>query len=408
MLIRKETEKNQRPKEAGEPPMEKALSQRTAQGVLENTSLLVVKIGSVLIRGKELDQVNAKWLSALAKDVHTLMSKGKKIVIVSSGGIALGRKALGIPADIAPSSIRLEQKQAASAVGQYHMFNGYFNALKDYGITAAQVLLTMSETENRRMNLNARETLYTLLDKRIVPIINENDTVSTGEIRFGDNDRLSVRVAQMIQADTVVLLSTTHGLYTNNPDKDPQAKHLSLIEELTPEHISMAGDAIAGLSTGGMKSKIEAAQSAVKSGINLIISDGRPDHSLKLLHEDKTKLSSLFVAKKCDANSRKIWIQAHMRPTGTLIVDEGAIKALQKGKSLLPVGVQALEGEFRRGDVIQIKSSAGKKIAMGLTAYNSEDALRIIGKPSTEIANILGYIGRDELVHRNDLVLTDY
>lgn len=373
--------------------------------IIHESDLIVVKIGSVLIRGKELDQVNATWMDALACDVKSLLDSGKKIVIVSSGGIALGRKALGIPATIAPSKIPLAQKQAASAVGQYHLFNGYHKSFSNVGITTAQVLLTMSETENRRMNLNARETLHTLLDKGIIPIINENDTVSTGEIRFGDNDRLSVRVAQMIMADSVILLSTTNGLYTDNPDINPQAVHLPIIESLGDEHMNMAGDAIAGLSTGGMKSKIEAAASAVKSGIHLIISDGRPLHSLQQLCENEEKISSLFVAQKCDSNARKIWLQAHMSPKGTVIVDEGALGALGKGKSLLPVGVKAVEGDFRRGDAVQIKTLSGKKIGMGLSAYNKDDAAKIIGKPSKEIEKILGFIGRKELIHRNDMVL---
>lgn len=381
------------------------MSNNSVPKILDSSEIIVVKIGSVLVRGKELDQVNAEWMDAIAADIKALKDRGKKIVVVSSGGIALGRKALGIPSNIAPSKIPLAQKQAASSVGQYHLFHGYFQAFKKYDMTAAQVLLTMSETENRRMNLNARETLYTLLDKGIVPVINENDTVSTGEIRFGDNDRLSVRVAQMVMADVTILLSTTNGLYTSNPDKDPDAKHLPLIETLSEEHMAMAGDAVAGLSTGGMKSKIEAAMSAVKTGIHLIISDGRPIHALRDLYQDAEKLSSLFLAQKSDSNARKIWLQAHMSPKGTVIVDDGALKALHSGKSLLPVGVKAVEGDFRRGDAVQIKTLSGQKIGMGLSAYNVADASRIIGKPSHEIEAILGYIGREELVHRNDLVL---
>ena len=310
-----------------------------------------------------------------------------------------------IPADIAPGAIRLEQKQAASAVGQYHMFNGYFKAFSKVGITAAQVLLTMSETENRRLNLNARETLYTLLDKGIVPVINENDTVSTGEIRFGDNDRLSVRVAQMIQADTVLLLSTTHGLYTSNPDLDPSAQHIPVIEQLEEKHLQMAGSAIAGLSTGGMKSKIEAAQSATRSGISMVIANGRDNHILKTLIDDPSRPSSLFVAQKSDAGAKMIWLQSHMRPKGIVTIDDGALKALKGGKSLLPVGVKKIEGHFQRGDAIEIRTLEGKKVGMGISAYDIADATLIIGRNTTDIEKILGYTGRDELVHRNDMVL---
>lgn len=377
----------------------------TSQDVIQNAQLIVIKIGSALVKGEHLDKTNQVWMDAFAQDVHKLKSQGKKIVIVSSGGVALGRKALGISSNIAPSSIPLSKKQAASAVGQYHLFNGYFNAFNSVGITAAQVLLTMSETENRRMSLNARETIHTLLEHNIIPIINENDTVSTGEIRFGDNDRLSVRVAQMIMADVVILLSTIDGLYTGNPDKIDDAQHVPLIESIDENHIEMAGDAIAGLSTGGMKSKIEAAISATKSGIPLIISHGKGEHTLSYLCEVDTKKSSLFVAKKSGANARKTWLGSHMQPKGYVVIDDGALTALNNGKSLLPVGVKSVSGDFRRGDVIEIKSPDGIKIAMGICAYNKEDTSKIIGKTNIEIANILDFVGRDELIHRNDMVL---
>ena len=379
----------------------------TTKNTLKASKILVIKIGSVLIRGEGLDEVNAPWMDALAEDVAKLMQNGTKVVIVSSGGVALGRKALGIAHDVAPTKIRLEQKQAASAVGQYHMFNGYFKAFQKQNITAAQVLLTMSETENRRMNLNARETLYTLLDKGIVPVINENDTVSTGEIRFGDNDRLSVRVAQMIQADTVLLLSTTDGLYTENPDTNENAIHFPVIKKITEEHVQMAGDAIPGLSTGGMKSKIEAAQSATLTAINLIIAKGTDNHALKDLIENTDRKSTLFLAQKSDVNARKKWLQSHMRPKGTLIIDDGALTALKKGKSLLPVGIKEVEGHFQRGDAVKIQTLSGQKIGMGFSAYDVSEAKQIIGKNSSEISEILGYAGRNELVHRNDMVLED-
>lgn len=375
------------------------------KSILENSKLIVIKIGSVLVRGDALDQANQPWMDTLAQDIRALRDQGKKIVLVSSGGVALGRKALNIASDISPSSIPLAKKQAASAVGQYHLFNGYFKAFEKQNITAAQVLLTMSETENRRMNLNARETLHTLLESGIVPIINENDTVSTEEIRFGDNDRLSVRVAQMILADTVVILSTTDGLYTDNPDINPQAEHIPFIDGLTDEHTKMAGDAIAGLSTGGMKSKIEAASAATKSGINFIITDGQDNHALSHLYDDQAKKSTLFAAQKCDNNARKIWLGAHMNPKGSVSIDDGALSALNSGKSLLPVGIKSVSGDFKRGDVIEIKTLSGDKIGMGISAYNADDARRIIGVNSAEIHKILGYIGRSELIHRNDMVL---
>ncbi len=378
----------------------------SAQSVIQKSNLIVFKIGSALVRGNDLDKVNQIWMDSFAKDIKALLEQGKKVVVVSSGGIALGRKALGISPDIAPDTIPLSKKQAASSVGQYHVFHGYFQAFQKQERTTGQVLLTMSETENRRMNLNARETLYTLLDHGLVPIINENDTVSTGEIRFGDNDRLSVRVAQMILADTVILLSTTDGLYTDNPERNPNAKHLPIIEKITDEHIKMAGDAVPGLSTGGMKSKLEAAISATNTGINLIITNGQENNAVSNLCSSSDKKSSLFIAKKCDSNARQIWLSAHMHPKGSAVIDDGALAALQDGKSLLPVGVKLIEGDFKRGDVIEIKTLSNKKIGMGLSAYNADEAKRILGRNSTDIHDILGFVGRDELIHRNDMVLS--
>ncbi len=382
-------------------------SKPSSQSVLKSAQLLVIKIGSELVRGDKVDQANQPWMDALASDVSTLINTGTKVIIVSSGGVALGRKALKIPKNIAPNDIPLAKKQAASSVGQYHLFNGFYKAFEKQNITAAQVLLTMSETENRRMNLNARETLHALLENGIVPIINENDTVSTKEIRFGDNDRLSVRVAQMTRADTALLLSTADGLYTDNPHINPQAEHIPVIEQITAEHFDMAGDALVGLSTGGMKSKIEAAENAMKSGVDLIITEGRELHALSNLYKNKDKKSSLFIAKKCKESARKIWIGSHMKPNGYAVIDDGALSALKNGKnrSLLPIGVTDIQGDFKRGDVIEIKDSSGKRVGMGLSAYSAVHAVKIIGKPSSEIISVLGFSGRNSLIHCNDLVL---
>lgn len=380
--------------------------EKTTLSVLENTKLLVVKVGSIIVRGKALDDVNQEWMDTFAEDIKTIMDNGIKIVIVSSGGVALGRKALSIKADTPPIDIPLAEKQAASSVGQYHVFNGYFKALKKQGINAGQVLLTMSETENRRMNLNARDTIYTLLNHGIVPILNENDVVSTGEIRFGDNDRLSVRVAQMIRADSIVLLSTTDGLYTDNPDTNPQAKHIPIIETLEDKHTKMAGEAIPGLSTGGMKSKIIAAHTATKTGIHLIITDGQDLHTLKNLYSDRSKRSSLFYAQRKDKTAaRKMWIGAHMRPKGSVTIDEGAFKALHEGKSLLPVGAKTVQGDFKRGDVIEILNADKNRIGMGISAYDIHDARLICKRNSRDIVTILGITASEELIHRNDMVL---
>ena len=373
--------------------------------IIKKSNLVVVKIGSVLVTDETRERVRQPWIEALAQDIKDWQGQGKKVVIVSSGAIALGRKALSISKSMPPSKIPLEQKQAASAVGQFHLFAAYFQAFSTLGLQAAQVLLTMSETENRRMHLNARSTLSALLEKNIVPIINENDTISTGEIRFGDNDRLSVRVAQMIDADLVILLSTTDGLYTADPAKDKKAKHIPFIENIMPEHIKMAGDAVPGLSTGGMKSKIEAAASATRAGISLLIANGVENHPLKRL--EGAAPASVFKAQESRNNARKRWLQAHLSPKGSVFVDDGALRALKGGKSLLPVGVRKMDGEFARGDAVHIRDMNGRILGMGLIAYSTADAAKIIGKASDKIPEILGYLGREELIHRNDMALQD-
>jgi len=366
---------------------------------------IVIKIGSALLANIETGSVKQDWIDALTRDVQTLLSQGKEIIIVSSGGVALGRSTIGIPVTMPPSKIPLELKQASSAVGQFHMFTSYYKAFSELGINVAQVLLTMSETENRRMHLNARATLFTLLERNIVPIINENDTVSTGEIRFGDNDRLAVRVAQMVGADLVILLSTTDGLYTDNPDKVIDARHIPLVEKIAQEHFEMAGDAIAGLSTGGMKSKIEAANTANQAGISLIIANGQQNHALNTLIQDKNVQSTLFLASETKSNARKRWIQSHIRPKGRVIIDNGALEALKSGKSLLPVGIVSIEGAFKRGDAITVHDTQMNHIATGLSAHDYQDAQKIIGQSSAHINEIMGYIGRTEFIHRDDLVL---
>lgn len=378
-----------------------------AHSHLQSCKRLVIKIGSALLCDVQKGIVKQSWINALSSDLHSLIQDKKQVVIVSSGGIALGRKAIGIPTTKAPGSIPLELKQAASAVGQPFMYDAYAKALGDKGYQTAQILLTLSETENRRQHLNARETLYTLMDRGIIPVINENDTVSTEEIRFGDNDRLAVRVAQMIEADTVLLLSTTDGFYSANPDTDPNAEHFATIEKITPDHRSMAGEALAGLSTGGMRSKVQAAENALQSGISLIIADGRKDGALGNLLANPTQKSTLFRASETAVNARKRWLQGHLKPKGTLAIDDGAAIALKAGKSLLPIGVTHVTGDFDRGDPVSIFGPNQKPLGMGLSAYNAQDAKKLAGKPSSEISSILGYLGREEFIHRNDMVLLD-
>lgn len=371
---------------------------------LAQAQTLVIKVGSALIREAERDVVRTRWFTALAADIAALRAQGKRVIIVSSGGVALGREALSIAHDTPPGKIPLALKQAASAVGQYHMYHAYHSALGKQDIKTAQVLLTLSETENRRMYLNARSTLETLLDKGIIPIINENDSISTEEIRFGDNDRLAVRTAQMIDADCVVLLSTIDGLYDANPHDTPDAKHIDVVSAITPAHEAMAAEAAPGLSTGGMKSKIQAALNAASCGIAMIITDGQENNPLTRLSEG-TQKATLFKAGAAKKNARKSWISAHLKPMGEILIDDGAAKALKSGKSLLPVGVISVSGAFERGDIVTIHDKSGHKLATGIAAYSAEHATLLAGRRAADLAEELGFTGRDELIHRNDLVL---
>ncbi len=375
--------------------------------ILNNANIIVLKIGTALIVEKNGGAVRQGWVDALAADVKRLRDMGKKIVIVSSGAVAMGRNALGISLDMPPSLIPLEKKQACSAAGQFHVFHGFHKAFEVHGIKHAQVLLTMSETENRRMHLNARAALEELLKADIVPIINENDVVSTEEIRFGDNDRLAARVAQMVNADVVVLMSTTDGLYTANPDTDASAAHIPVIEVLGEKHMAMAGEALAGMSTGGMKSKLLAAEAANQSGIHLIICNGMEPGSLGMVIDDGVTRTSLFLGSKERKNAKKRWLGSHMKPKGSVMIDNGALNALKNGKSLLPVGIIGVNGVFERGDAIQVVNEAGAEIAIGIAAYSSEEAEVIRGQNTEKVHELQGYMGRDEMIHRNDLVLKD-
>lgn len=373
----------------------------TTKTAIDASRRVILKIGSALV--VEGGVIRERWLASLVEDVLGLRASGKQIAIVTSGAIAMGRKALGIPATQASSSISLELKQAAAAVGQIALYRAYHLGFERHGVAIGQVLLTPADTENRRPHLNARATLLKLLEKDVIPVINENDTVSTAEIRFGDNDRLAARVAQMIDADLLIQLSTTDGLYTADPRVDPKATHIPLVESLSAELMEMAGDALPGVSTGGMKSKMEAARIAVGAGTSMIIAKGTQDHALQALINGAR--ATLFMAAGQPGSARKRWILAHVKPKGAYVVDDGAAKALSGGKSLLPSGVVAVEGTFDRADAVTITDKAGKRLAVGLTAYSGEDARRIIGHKSADIEKILGFAGRDELIHRDDLVL---
>jgi glutamate 5-kinase len=370
----------------------------SAQG-LSGARRVIVKIGSALLVEEPSGDIRRRWLEALAGDVAGLRAQGREVILVSSGAIAVGRRHLGL----APGPLRLEEKQAAAATGQIRLAHAYQEALARHGITVAQVLLTLEDTEDRRRHLNARATLGTLLRLGAVPVINENDTVATSEIRFGDNDRLAARVAAMIAADTLVLLSDIDGLYTADPRHDKAARHIAEIGEITAEIDSMAGEAPPGYSSGGMVTKLAAARIAIAAGCRMAIADGRRLRPLQAIAEGAR--CSWFLPAATPRNARKKWIAGALKPIGSLTVDDGALKALAGGKSLLPAGVVAVEGRFARGDAVRVLDRAGREVARGLSAYSAGDAKRIMGHKSREIETLLGYRGRDEMIHRDDLVV---
>lgn len=375
----------------------------TAKTILNDASIIVVKIGSALLVNQKSGKLHEKWLKALSKDIAALQVQGKKIVLVSSGSIALGRQTIKVSKDAKPMAIPLEAKQAAAAIGQIGLMQAYYNAFEAHDITIAQILLTPADTENRRSHLNARSTLLKLLDENVIPVINENDSVATAEIRFGDNDRLAARVGQMIKADVVVQLSTTDGFYTGDPNKDKDAVHIPHVAKLEKSHFDQAGDAVPGLSTGGMIAKLEAAKLAMQAGTHMIVTKGTENSPLTTLIDGAR--CTIFEASEAPGPARKRWIATHVKPSGSITVDDGAMKALQNGKSLLPAGVTYISGAFVRGDAVKILMQSGDEIGVGLSAYDNGEALQIIGKKSAEIQSILGYAGRDELIHRDDLVL---
>ncbi|MEQ1614398.1 MAG: glutamate 5-kinase [Hyphomicrobiaceae bacterium] len=361
---------------------------------------IVVKIGSALLVDRATGRLRATWLNSIADDVAALAEAGKEVILVSSGAIALGRHALGFSKGV----LELEQSQAAAAVGQVSLAHAYQNVFQARGHATAQILLTLGDTEERRRYLNARRTIEMLLAHKAIPVVNENDTVATSEIRYGDNDRLSARVASMVSADCLVLLSDIDGLYTAPPGTDPAATHIPLVEAITPEIEAMAGDAGTELSKGGMKTKVEAARIAMAAGTDMVITTGKPLHPLQRISDGA--LCTWFVAPSDPVTAKKRWIAGQLEPKGSVTVDAGAEKALTSGKSLLPAGVTAVAGHFDRGDAIIIRNTKGRELGRGLTAYAHDDAQLIIGKKSGEIAGILGFEGRAELIHRDDMALS--
>ncbi|MGD9615620.1 MAG: glutamate 5-kinase [Alphaproteobacteria bacterium] len=367
---------------------------------------LVVKIGSALLVNED-GAIRRPWLDLLVADVARCRGRGQDVVIVTSGAISIGRRHLGLRGRV----LRLEEKQAAAATGQIRLAHAYQEALARHRITVAQILLTPDDTEARRRHLNARATFAQLLTLGAVPIVNENDTIATAEIRFGDNDRLAARVAQMTSADMLVLLSDIDGLYTSDPRRDPRARHVPLVREISSEIAAMAGAAPPGYSSGGMVTKLAAARIAMQAGCAMLIAEGDPrgDHagSSPLAAIEAGARATLFLPGGEPRSARKAWIAGAVNPAGTLVVDDGAMRALRQGKSLLPAGVVVAEGAFERGDCVIVRSRAGSEIARGLSAYSSADIRLIAGHKSDEIEAVLGYRGRDEIIHRDDLVVTD-
>jgi glutamate 5-kinase len=360
---------------------------------------LVVKIGSSLVVDAEAAAPRVAWLDGLAADIAALQARGLEVVVVSSGAIALARRSLGLSG----TRLRLEEKQAAAAVGQIRLAQAWSEALSAHGLTAAQLLLTPDDTEDRRRYLNARATLATLFSLRCVPVINENDSIATAEIRFGDNDRLAARVAEMVGADQLLLLSDIDGLYTADPRRDPTALHLPVVEALTPEIEAMGGEPPVGYSSGGMRTKLAAARIATQAGCAMAIARGTVDRPLRALEQGAR--CTWFVAAPDGRSARKRWILGSLQPLGAMAVDEGAARALAGGRSLLPAGVRRVDGQFGRGDPVVVHGPDGSALARGLSAYASDDAARIIGHRSDAIEAILGWRGRDEIIHRDDLVL---
>ncbi|MDX5356825.1 MAG: glutamate 5-kinase [Rhodobacterales bacterium] len=358
---------------------------------------LVVKIGSALLVDR-VTGLRGDWLRGLAEDVAAAHARGTDVILVSSGSIALGRRVLGLPDGPLP----LEQSQAAAAVGQIRLARAYEEVLVPHGLKAAQVLVTLEDTEDRRRYLNSRATLATLLSLGVIPIVNENDTVATDEIRFGDNDRLAAQIAVTVGADQLVLLSDVDGFYTANPKEDPTARRFDVVDHITPEIEAMAGDPISGLSKGGMKTKLMAAKTAVAGGCAMAIMEGSTYRPLQALANGASR--TWFVAAGDPQAARKRWIAA-MKPRGSIVVDAGAVAALNAGKSLLPAGVRGVTGQFGRGEPVRIEGPDGAELGKGLIRYTAAETRAIAGHRSGEIETILGYPGRAALIHRDDMAV---
>jgi glutamate 5-kinase len=360
---------------------------------------IVVKVGSSLLVDSGAGAVRETWLDALVQDLAALHRDRRDVLVVSSGAIALGRSILKLPR----GPLKLEDSQAAAATGQIELARLWAQVLARHGMTAGQILVTLGDTEERRRYLNARSTIDKLLEWKCVPVINENDTVATSEIRYGDNDRLAARVATMMSADCLVLLSDIDGLYDAPPGEGREAKLVPLVERITPQIEAMAGASGSELSRGGMQTKIEAGKIAVSAGTHMVIASGKTQHPLKAIIAGGR--CTWFLTPANPVAARKKWIAGSLEPRGVIFIDAGAVAALRRGKSLLPAGVKRVDGEFQRGDAVIIRDLDGAEVARGLIAYDASDAQKIVGQSSADILSILGIEGRAEMVHRDDLVM---
>ena len=371
----------------------------SASTLIDDAARITIKIGSALLFNPEKGGLQTAWLAGLASDVARLHKAGKQVILVSSGAIALGRDEMGLP----KGQIKLEEKQAAAATGQIILAQAWNDSLKAHGITSSQILLAPDDTETRRKHLNARSTMQTLLTYGCVPVVNENDTITTYEIRFGDNDRLAARVATMMSADLLILLSDIDGLYDKNPRRYEGAHHIPLIDELTDEIMAMGESANAEFASGGMATKLAAARIATHSGVAMMICDGGTNAPLSALYQGAK--SSIFTANLAPHTARKNWIASALDSAGSLIIDAGAKMALSRGRSLLPAGITAVSGDFERGDLIDIYDLDHKLIARGLASYSSAEANMLKGHKSADFEKLIGYQGRAELIHADDLVV---
>lgn len=366
---------------------------------LQHAQRIVVKIGSSLVADMATGAPHHAWMASVAQDLLALQHRGAELILVSSGAVALGCGPLGV----ARGQLRLEEKQAAAACGQIALIDAWRDCFAPHGVTVAQLLLTLDDSEHRRRYLNARRTLETLLTYRVIPIVNENDTVATGEIRVGDNDRLAARVAQMAGADLLILLSDIDGLYTADPSSDPHATLIAEVPTITPQIRAGAAPPQSAVGTGGMITKITAAEIATAAGCATIITRGTALHPIAALQAGGRHTK--FLANGSPRSARKEWIAGTLQACGTVTIDAGAAAALAKGNSLLPVGVIAIDGDFERGDAIAMQTADGRVVAKGLSSYGAQDARRIMGRNSADVETLLGYKGRDALVHRDDLVM---